>query len=261
MAAQDWGAAWTSGDGRSLVDSFLRSIRPMSLLDAVAAHAMKLPANCPRTQILSGMSADTTAEGAPVVATRLTLTAGDLTVKKTAAIVAMSNELVGRGGNEAYRLLSDELTKQVARASNAAFLSALTKTAVTKGTTVADNLAAGLAAIGDCTSIVVAASFADTRALALASDGRMGVAGGLFVPGVQIVPCGVTNLTLVAADRIALDMGDLLVLPATEASVQLEDSPVSDASATEISLWQNGLKALLVARRFGVKGSAVEVSA
>ncbi len=261
MAAQDWGTAWTSGDGRSLVDSFLRSIRPVSLLDAVAVHAMKLPANCPRTQILSGMSADTTAEGAPVVATRLTLTAGDLVVKKTAAIVAMSNELVGRGGNEAYRLLSDELTKQVARASNGAFLSALTKTTATKGATVADSLAAGLDAIGATTSIVVGASHADTRALALASNGRMGVSGGAFLPGVQVVPCGVTDLTLIAADRIALDMGDLTVLPATEASVQLSDSPVTDASATEISLWQNGLKALLVARRFGVKGSAVEVSA
>lgn len=222
---------------------------------------MKLPANCPRTQILAGMSADTTAEGAPVVATRLSLTAGDLTVKKIAAIVAMSNELVGRGGNEAYRLLNDELTKQIARASNTAFLSALTKTTATKGATAADNLAVGLAAIGDCTNVVVAASYADTRALALASDGRMGIAGGEYVPGVQIVPCGVTDLTLIAADRIALDMGDLQVLPGTEATVQLSDSPVTDATATEISLWQNGLKALLVARRFGVKGACVEVSA
>lgn len=222
---------------------------------------MKLPANCPRTQILGGMSADTLAEGAPAVATRLSLTAGDLTVKKTAAIVAMSNELVVHGGNEAYRLLSDELTRQVSRASNTAFLGALTKTTATKGTTVADSLAAGLAAIGDCANIVVAASYADTRALALASDGRMGIAGGAFVPGVQIVPCGVTDLTLIAADRIALDMGDLQVLPATEATVQLSDSPVTDATATEISLWQNGLKAVAVARRFGVKGACVEVSA
>lgn len=155
-----------------MADSFLKSIRPISILDAVAQYAMVLPSNCPRTQVLSGMTVSAKTEGHPAVATKLGLAAGDLTRKQVAAVVALSNELAKAGNNEAFRLLRDELVKQTARASNAAILDALTATSASAGTTVKESLAAGLDAMDDCAHVVVACTFKQARELALAPAAR-----------------------------------------------------------------------------------------
>jgi len=259
VAAQDWGSAWGTDAGQHLADAFLTSIRDVSILDAIAAHAVAVDPRATQAQILSGASADVVTQGAPKVATRVSLNPQSLTRKKVAAIVAMTNELARLP--EAQRIIQQELRTQVSTITNAAFLGVLTATTATKGATPTATVQAALDALEDCTQAVIAAPYGFVRQLAAESNGRIGLTGGTIFPGCQIIATTATvgSLYAIAADRIVLHHEPLRMVPATNASVQLDDAPTGGAPSL-ISLWQNGMRAVLVEREFQACGKCIEVA-
>jgi hypothetical protein len=229
----------------------------VSVLDAVAQFSLPLDPRLPKQQVLGSATASATSEAAPKVATRLSLSPQSITEHKAAAILAVTSELARSSG--ALRLIANELRNAVARATNAIFLAALDTSSATAGATAAASLAAALDKLGNCRQVVVAAPFATVRELALASDGRMSLTGGNYVPGVQVVAADVTDLFAIPADRVTLWQSNIEIHPSSDATVQLDDDPDSGAAA-QISLWQHNLHGLLCERLFRVYGECVKVT-
>ena len=258
VAAQEWSSPWGTDAGQHLADAFLLSIRDASVLDAVSRFAVAVDPRQTTAQILSGASADVVAEGAPKVATAVSLNPQSLTRKKIAAIVALTTELARLP--EAQRMIQAQLRTQVSHAANVAFLAALTATSATAGTTAPATVSAALDALEDTAYAVIAAPGGFVRRLAVESDGRVGITGGMLFPGCQIVATSAagTNLYAVAADRIVLHAEPLQMIPASEATLQLSDAPSGGAQEL-VSLWQNNLRAVLVEREFQAYGKTVKI--
>lgn len=258
ITAQDWSSAWGSDSGQYLADAFRQSLRDTSVLDACARHAIPIPERATGLQLLSGATADAVAEGVPKVATRLTLSPQNLTTKKVAAILAMTAELVRTPAAE--RVIGSELRTKVSEATNTAFLGLLTATSVTAGTTPTATVQAALDALDDCAQAVIAAPGSFVRKLAAESNGRIGITGGELFPGCMVVATAAagTDLYAIAADRIALREEPLKMLPATDASVQLDDAPSGGAQSL-VSLWQSNLIGLLIERYFSAYGECIKV--
>ena len=265
VATQDLESAWLGADGKIISQAFMASLSDASILDAVMQYALPIPIETRRIVLMSGAVAGTAAEGAPKVATRVSLTVAPGDYLKAAAMIVMSDDLARSTEGAANKLLTIELRTAVVRAVNAAFLGALTMTAATAGATAAASLQAGLAAAANASAYVVAASPAQVRELALTrpNGSTMGVRGGEYIPGVTVIPANVTKLTVIPADRLGIADYGTTVANASHATVEQANPPTNPPteSTTVVSLWQNNLQALLVERRFQVTdGTAVEVA-
>ena len=269
VTAQTFAEVWQSGRPLEMAARYLESIADASILDAVRPHATLLP-DVGHLVVGTGVTANVIAEGAPKIVQHLDFTgAADAARIKCAAMIVFSKEVARAEGFEAGQLFERELKAAVVAASNAAFIGALAKTAIaTTGSAVGD-LTAGIKAADNSTAYVVAASWPLVHELALASEGRMGIAGGFFTPGVQIigydVPPAGAPLTVIPASRIGLSDWGMEVRNASHASVEMETAPANPTTASTVllSLWQNNLVAIMVERLFRVVPSltakAVEV--
>lgn len=251
-------STWATGDGKILADAFLETLRPVSLLDAVAQFAAPVPHDT-TGKVIGGGTAKARSESAPIAVTKLNVSDETLTEESIAAIVVITENFIRRGGDAVLVLVQRELSAAVARTTNTAFLSALSKTSVSGGSDTLTNLHTGLDALPDCNAVIVAASYKQARELAMQSEGRMGVAGGAFLPNLIVVPCDVINLSLIPADRLLLDAGTLRLSGSSDASVQMSDAPTSGA-AQVVSLFQTGSRGVLALRDFAVHGEYVEVA-
>lgn len=264
VASQNLDEAWLGADGRIISGAFMASLADGSLLDAVMQFALPIPIEAKRIIVLSGAAAGVVGEAAPKPVTRLSLTQNPGDHLKAAAMVVMSGELAKSSEGAAQRLLAIELRTAVIRASNAAFLGALTMTAVAAGSTAAESLQAGLTAAPDATAYVVAAPAAIVRELALTrpNGSSLGVRGGQYIDGVTVIPADVGRMTIIPADRLGIADFGTIVRNASHASIQMDSAPTNPATASTVltSLWQNNLQAILVERLFQVSnGTAVEV--
>jgi hypothetical protein len=104
---------------------------------------------------------------------------------------------------------------------------------------------------------VVAAPTADAIDLATRTEnkGGMGVRGGTFVPGVEVVAVDdQEGMTIIPASRLAVYDQGLEVRSAEHASIDMRDTPTADAVTT--SLWQSNLIGLLIERNWHLAGDA-----
>lgn len=242
---------WENG-GADLAASYLASIAEFSILDSLKKYARVLPVSSRSVMIAADAVGDVVAEGHPKPVKKLSLSLSDVEPTKAVGLVVLTEELATAAGPEGRRLFEAELAAAVTRASNASILSALADSdAVTvpgTGDPLAD-LRAGLQAAGPSDGYVVAMPSGAVADLATRVENRggMGVRGGTFVPGVEIVAVdGADAITVIPASRVALWDGGLRVSSAEHASVDMRDTPESPAEL--VSLWQTNSVGLLLER-------------
>lgn len=258
VGTQDWSTAWATTAGQSLSEGLRARLRNVSVLDAVAVHALRPDYPNP-ARMLTGGAASSADEGGVKVATKFSLTAPDMSANghKIAALVAMSKELLRLP--EANQIITDELAAVVADKVNSEFLGALTATSVTAPTSgsATDCVQAALDAVDDSDQVVLAAPRAFVRKLAAESDGRIGLIGGELFPGCRVIATTAAgnNLYAIPADRAFVYERPVVLSPASEASVELDDAPTGGATSL-VSLWQENLVGLLCERSFWVKAAA-----
>jgi len=240
--------------------AYLQTLVPFSVLDAIKVHALVLSKLFPQSILGTGFVADTTSEGAPKAIRMPSLQAILGPIKKTASIALWSDLL--DAVVELKALIQRMQNSSLVRGQNAAVFDVLMAhsptpvAAATSGNALTD-LEALLAALPAGAGIVVAASWATVRRLALspARGPSFTAFGGEFVAGVSVVatddmPPG-TAMVGVEASRCALFDGGLRLAPARHATVEISDAPgTPNASTVMTSLWQQGLRALLAERIF-----------
>ena len=188
----------------------------------------------------------------------LNLGLNDVETKKAAAIIVLTSELARATGGRA--LFESELRKAVTRAINQSVLAQLTDAdtiEIAGGADTLANLRAGLQAAGPSEGYVVAASTDDVLDLAtrIENRGGMGVRGGTFVPGVEVVAIdGTTGMSIIPASHISVRDGGLQVRSAEHATVFMSDTPTSPAEM--VSLFQTNSLGLLAERDFFLAHSA-----
>lgn len=241
-SAGDYSKAWLDADGRRMSTAWLQEAEVVSLYDAARRYAVNVPRGFQRLHLAEGAAAGPVAEAALKLATAVSFSNRGMEPTKAAGIVTMSNEMARAVDSEGVAAFMDALRNAVIRASNTLLLQAMTKETVAgSGDPVAD-LRAALAAAADSTGYVVAAPLGTVRELAMASDGRMGINGGEFIPGVHVAPSAeVTTITVIPASRLVIaDLG-LAVMPSDAANVTIDD--------VETNLFQTNKTALLAERQ------------
>jgi len=244
---------WDNG-GADLAASYLASIAEFSILDALKRYARVLPVNSRHVMIAADAVGDLVAEGHPKPVKKLSLSIGDVEPTKAVGLVVLTEELATAAGPEGRRLFEAELAAAVTRASNASVLAALadsdTITVPGTGDPLAD-LRAGLQAAGPSHGYVASmpSGLVADLATRVENRGGMGVRGGTFVPGVEIVAVDDADaITVIPASRIALWDGGLRVSSAEHATVDMRDAPESPANM--VSLWQTNSLGLLLERQW-----------
>lgn len=245
-------AEWSDA-AAEMAAAYLGTLAELSILDSLKRYARVLPVNSRHVMIASDAVGDLVAEGHPKPVKRLNLSIGDIEPNKACGIVVMTEEFLNATGPEGRRLFENELAAAVTRASNASILGALVNSNTIGVSGTGDPLAdlrAGLQAAGPSHGYVVAAPAGDVVDLATRVENRgMGVRGGSFVPGVEVVAVDdATAITVIPASRIALWDGGLELRSAEHASVDMRDTPESPAEL--VSLWQSNSYGLLLERKW-----------
>lgn len=251
-------AVWDDGEAQALAASYVASVAEFSLLDQLIRYARILPIGQRTGLIASGFSANVVAEAGPKVVKRLSLSNAEVSPVKCAAIVVLTNELAAAIKEKGLRLFERELQESVSRATNQAVLSELVTTESVHlpgtGDPISD-MRAGLRAAGASNGYVVAASAGDVVDLATRVENRggMGVRGGTFIPGVEIVAVDdLSEMHVIPASRLALWDQGLRIRSAGHATVNMADTPSSPSQ--HVSLWQDDLVGLLAERNFHIAG-------
>lgn len=258
VAESTGGAVWQTPDGTALAASYIGSIAEGSLLDQIARYASVMPRNVQHVLTGTGYSADVTKEGDPKVIKNLTLGTDSVETAKAAAIVVMTQELLRAVGGPT--IFESELRKSITRAVNSsvlAQLSALDPVYVAPSADPLANLRAGLTAAGPSDGYVVAAPADDVMDLATRVENRggMGVRGGSFIPGVEVVAMDdITATFVIPASRLAVLDHGLEVRSAEHATVNMADNP--EAQPQLYSLFQNNSLGLLAERNFHLASTA-----
>lgn len=251
---------WQGEDGRALAEAYLASIAEESLLDQVKRYARILPLRSTRTMVASGFSANVTAEGDPKVVKTFQATVDTDEAIKSAVVVVMTQELAKATGPQGRALFENELRLAVLRATNRAVLDAMESTDTEFVTGTGDpleDLRIGLKAAGPSSGYVVAAPATAVIDLATRVENRggMGVRGGSFIPGVDVVAMDdLTEMRIIPASRVAVWDGGLEVRSAEHASVTFAETPTSPSNV--VSLWQTNSLGLLGERSFLLVPSA-----
>lgn len=250
---------WQGSDMRALALAYIQSVAEPDLLTSIAKYARVIPRTASNVLIATGASGNVVAQGFPKLIKRLDLSNGpDLSFVKTVAAVVLTKELLSAIGDGGRSLFEAELAKAVVRAANSAVIDSLIDsgtTSVAAGTDPLASLRAGLMAAGPSSGYVVTAPAGEVAWLATSDSNRggMGVRGGTFVPGVEIIALDdATAMTVIPADRLALWDGGLELRPAGHASVDMADSPT--ATGSKVSLWQVNAVGLLVERFWRIEG-------
>lgn len=253
-AAHAYSDAEWEGDAAALAASYLASVAEFSILDQIKKFASVLPTQARRVMVAVGATGDEVAEGFPKAIRKLQLTTGDAEPTKAVSIIVLTKELALATGDAGRRLFERELEQAVVRASNASVLAALENSSTIAVPGTDDplvDLRAGLRAAGPSEGYIIAAASGDVADLATseANRGGMGVRGGTFVPGVEIVAVDdLTGMIIVPASRLALWDSGLQVRSAEHASVDMANTPASPAEM--VNLWQTNSLGLIAERHW-----------
>ncbi|WP_407352029.1 hypothetical protein [Luteimonas sp. R10] len=251
---------WDSDDAAALAAAYLATIAEGSILDQVKKYARLLGTDRRRVMVASDAVGDVVAEGDPKPVRNLDLSITDVEMTKAAAIVVMTEELAIAAGGEGRRLFETELASAVNRAVNASVLTTLSTSNTIPVAGTGDPLAdlrAGLRTAGPSNGYVVAALAGDVADLATRVENRggMGVRGGTFVRGVEVVAMDTLDgMYIIPASRVAMLDSGLRVRSAGHASLDMRDTPESPAEL--VNLWQTNSVALLAERSWHLASAA-----
>ncbi|MGH8063231.1 MAG: hypothetical protein ACREO7_14595 [Pseudoxanthomonas sp.] len=253
-------AIWGDGDAAALAASYLASISEFSILDSVKRFASILPIQTARVMVAADAVGDVVAEGDPKPVRKLSLSMSGIEPTKAVGIVVITQDLANATGGEGRRLFESELANAVTRASNRSILTALdssdTIAVAGTGDPLAD-LRAGLRAAGPSNGYVVAGPAGDVADLAtrIEATGGMGVRGGNFRPGIEVVAVDdLAGMHIIPASRLAVWDGGLQVRSAGHATLDMRDTPESPAQM--VSLWQTNSLGILLERSWHLAQSA-----
>lgn len=244
---------WDTASGE-MAAAFLETVAEHSIIDLLKRYGRALPAQARSVVIASDAVGDMVVEGGVKPVKHLDLNQAAVEPIKTVGMVILSEELAN--ATDAEALFEHELRAAVARASNASILSALTDSDTTTITGNADplnNLRLGLAAAAPSHGYVIAMPSGAVAALAtcVENKGGMGVRGGTFVPGVEVIAIDdADEIVVIPSTRIALWDGGLKLRSARHATVDLRDDP--EAEPKRVNLWQNNLRGLLLERSWAL---------
>jgi len=257
---------------QAAASAFLGSLSQASVFDRLLADGLTRAPLRTRVNVLTtGFTASAVNEAQVKPLTSAQLIAPPIDAVKSATITVVTDEIARFASPAALALFRAELTKAVARSTDAVFLAGLlagvtpTPSAGSTAANIMTDLGAllGAVTITPSTRLLYVADVATMKraALKVGSGGnflfpRLGPTGGELLPGVEAVatdqlPAGV--VLLIAADQIIGD-SETIVLDASEQAIlqymTAPDSPPT-ASTVLISLWQHGHKALKSERYFG----------
>ena len=256
---------------RSVSDGFLQSLAPFSALDRIISDgAFKVVPLHSRIAVTTvGATGGTFAEREIKTPTKVQLENAELKLRKCAAFVAVTDELLRHGGAPALALLSGELRKAVAIESDRLFLAAIAEQTGAYSTASTGTSAAQITAdiaeamehltYGADARLYLIAPVMYCKAIAMAR-GAAGAAAfpdttmlGGSISGMQIVPSDAADsVVILDASQMAVD-GGIVVVDASENALLQLDTETTDAPATVYSLWQNNMKALKAERVFGAE--------
>lgn len=256
VGAEVLDSAWAARSGQDLARAYLSSIAPGSLLDTLLPLAQTVPMVSGQIMVASDATSSAVDEGDPKPLVSIDLAPDDLTTVKVAALVVTTAELARATDGASSAIFERELRTATLRGLNDALVALVMATApavVTRTGNAVDDLAALLAAAADSAGYVVGCRGHICRELALRSDGRMGVNGGSFVPGVTVVrldsqDTGQPEMIAIPADRVIAADDGLRVRPSSVATVAMRSDPTAPAEV--ISLWQSSSAAILLERQF-----------
>jgi hypothetical protein len=251
---------------RSMATDFAMSLAPFGAFDAILQDqgfkAVPLRTNIAITSLTATATVLGERQTKPI--SKLELDQAQLVQRKCGAVVVCTSELLRFTTAGGTALLSEELRRSVARASDEIFLDQmLNNTGITSvassGMSAAnfsndlegalDNLQFGADAR---LYMVVPAETAKVIALMRDANGRlfpgMNVKGGGDIAGIRVLVSDAASSLLLfdasqvaaAADVITLDAGDTAML-------QMSDDP-TDGTTAMTSLWQSGQRALRAER-------------
>lgn len=250
---------WQDGDIQQMAQSFIASVGEPDLLQAIGKYARTFTKFYGKALIATGANGDAVAEGFPKLIKTLDFYVGnDLALTKSTGAVVLSQELLAATGEAGRAMFEGELVKAVIRAANATAVASLidsNTTQVSAGSDPLASLRAGIRAAGASDGYVASMPAADVAWLAttIENKGGMGVRGGTFVPGIEVVALDdATQTVVIPASRLAFIDGGLELRPSSHATVSMSADPEADDE--QVSLWQSNLQGILVERRWRLAG-------
>jgi hypothetical protein len=256
---------WAKEIASAAQNEFLGAVAEISVADKASR---RVPLNRRLTGLVSGATAVWRAEGAPAAIGQMDLSnSSDLQPLNVTATIVVSKELIEVGDDENDERLRLELVKAVVDATDAAFasddaaVSNVSPAGILAGVTVAaassnprDDIADLIDNFtGDLTkSVWIARPQVFAR---LHSEARIGIGlrGGELVgaPAFATRNAIADHLILCDADAILAGDDGFEVAASEEGTVQMSDGP--SGAAQQVSLWQSGLIAISVTRRFNFR--------
>jgi Phage capsid family len=253
-----------------LSNSFLASLAPISLFDALLPSMLQLPLRTKVTAVSTVLSASSLPESGVKRASSIAVTGSDLEATKAAAFVAVTAELL-KHSPLANAVLQAELRRAISRATNAIFLPLLVAGASvassgSNANAVRQDLRTLLASVtsGADSKLFLITTRTIVEALSVLGDSQGGpgfptvtVDGG-SIGGMTVIPCDEVTageIILVDASQVAAGSDGLVLDSSTEASVHMDTAPDSPpgAASAYVSLWQLNLVALRAERYIGAK--------
>lgn len=251
--------------------AFAESLRPISVLDALAPFTRVLPLRTSLAVSASAILGGDVTEGARKPLRKLSINATNIEHSKVAAEIVVSNEL-GRFAHAAgTQLLNNELRASVAAASNLSALATLAAAVSTAGNQTSTGsvlgdiaqAAAVIATDGAPGQLFWVMSPAAARAIATLPDGTGNKAafpafdllrGGPIVPGVvglvtTEVPTG--KSMFINPANLSLSLDPIVVRASSVANYDPDDATGTGASA-QVSAWQTGATVYLCERHYAV---------
>jgi HK97 family phage major capsid protein len=278
----DTGAALAAA--RPLAEGFLDLVRPRSLIDRILG-LRQVPANVSMLKVTGAAAAAWVGQGKPKPISAMAFEREVMELTKiVCGPIVVTQELVRAAGPIAELALAHELARGVAQFGDKAFIDpsfgpvvGISPASITHGITPILSSGSSLAAVradlkalfagfvaadGALETAVLVMAAKTALALGLLTDGgspvfsTIGPRGGTLcgIPVFTTAACesagspGETFMVLFDPAQVLIaDDGDLAVRSARHASVEMSDTPTPGAVA-QVSLWQNGLQALLVER-------------
>lgn len=269
---------------RPLAPGFLELVRPRSLIDKIIGMR-QVPANVSMLRVTAAVAAAWAGEGEAKPVGAFSLDRQALEFNKITCQCVFTQELVRASGRVAEMVFGHELARGVAQFGNSAFIDpsrgpvdGVSPGSITHGVTPISSSGSTLAAVqADLKELFAAFVAADgsleTAVLvmaprtALALGMLTGTSGAPAFPNVGPrggtlvgTPVFTTSACMAAgspdeAFMVLFDPAQIMIADdenadvrtARHATVQMSDSPSSGATQ-QVSLWQNGLMALMVER-------------
>jgi HK97 family phage major capsid protein len=251
-------------------DSFLSSLSPFGAYDRILSDgAFKVvPLRSRVVMTTLAATAHVIGERDTKIQSKLQLESGQLDVIKTAAFVVCSEEVLKFTSSGGLNLLSTELRKAIARATDQAFLDQLLNSTAIQSFSSSGMSAAQFSS--DLSGLLDNLEYgADAKLYAIVPPATMKLvalmrdANGRLYPGLSVTSGGnVAGIEFIvsdaASDMVLLDASqvcagsDGIVLDASDRASILMDDAVTSAPVQMTSLWQQNLRALKAERSFGV---------